>query len=139
MRIWEFDRNEEILDEKSENLTFNEVGITTQQNISCAAVNEIGSGDLDTVQLEVFGNWELTFYSCRNWPCLSVPPTFIKQLPQETSFLSSSDDFALSCQVHSWIVYLPTISIFLMTLDFYCKGIIGIWSLVLKKNVNKRQ
>ena len=56
MSIINFFRNGDILDEKSENLTLNEIGIITQQNISCAAVNEIGSGDLDTVQLEVFGN-----------------------------------------------------------------------------------
>ena len=48
-------RGNDILDEKSENLTLNDIGLASQENISCSAINEIGAGESDTLQLEVLG------------------------------------------------------------------------------------
>eukprot|EP00090_Calanus_glacialis_P045715 TRINITY_DN8668_c0_g1_i1.p1 TRINITY_DN8668_c0_g1~~TRINITY_DN8668_c0_g1_i1.p1 ORF type:complete len:1080 (-),score=259.44 TRINITY_DN8668_c0_g1_i1:89-3328(-) len=74
-------KGDTFLEERSENLTLNDIGLASQENISCSAVNEIGSGESDTVQLEAF-----------------VPPNFIENLPEETSFLSNDDDLSLMCQ-----------------------------------------
>jgi len=52
--LWK--KGDSILEERSENLTLNDLGLASQENISCSAVNEIGSGESDTIQLEVFGN-----------------------------------------------------------------------------------
>ena len=49
-------RGDTFLEERSENLTLDDMGLASQENISCSAVNEIGSGESDTVQLEAFGN-----------------------------------------------------------------------------------
>merc|ERR1711892_954381 len=78
--LWK--QGNEILDERSENLTLSDIGLASQENFSCSAVNEIGAGESDTLQLEVF-----------------VPPTFIETLPKETSFLSNEEDLSLMCQV----------------------------------------
>jgi len=77
--LWK--KGDTILEEISENLTLNDIGLASQENISCSAFNEIGSGESDTVQLEVF-----------------VPPNFIENLPEETSFLSNEEDLSLMCQ-----------------------------------------
>eukprot|EP00091_Calanus_sinicus_P020505 TRINITY_DN5634_c0_g1_i1.p1 TRINITY_DN5634_c0_g1~~TRINITY_DN5634_c0_g1_i1.p1 ORF type:complete len:412 (+),score=117.82 TRINITY_DN5634_c0_g1_i1:763-1998(+) len=74
-------QGETILEEKSENLTLNELGLASQENISCSAVNDIGSGESDTIQLEVF-----------------APPNFIENLPEEKSFLSNDENLSLMCQ-----------------------------------------
>eukprot|EP00092_Neocalanus_flemingeri_P025444 GFUD01027586.1.p1 GENE.GFUD01027586.1~~GFUD01027586.1.p1 ORF type:complete len:1098 (+),score=293.63 GFUD01027586.1:126-3419(+) len=71
-----------IMEETSENLTLDNLGLESQENISCSAVNEIGPGGPDTVQLNVF-----------------VPPIFIENLPETSSFLSSDKNFGLKCQV----------------------------------------
>lgn len=78
--LWK--QGNDILDEKSENLTLNDIGLASQENISCSAINEIGAGESDTLQLEVL-----------------APPTFIKKLAEETTFLSDGDDLSLQCQV----------------------------------------
>jgi len=72
----------EILDEKSENLTLIDIGLASQKNISCSAINEIGAGESDTLQLEVL-----------------APPKFLEKLEEETRFLSDGDDLYLECQV----------------------------------------
>ena len=44
------------MEERSENLTLNDIGLASQGNISCLAFIEIGSGEPDTMQLDVFGD-----------------------------------------------------------------------------------
>ena len=48
-------RGDTILEEISENLTLTNIGFESQQNLSCAAVNEIGPGESDSLQISVFG------------------------------------------------------------------------------------
>jgi len=72
----------DILNEKSENLTLKDIGLASQKNISCSAINEIGAGESDTLQLEVL-----------------APPQFIEKLEEEAMFLSDGDDLVLECQV----------------------------------------
>ena len=52
-------RGDTILEERSENLTLTNIGFESQQNLSCAAVNEIGPGESDSLQISVFG--KITF------------------------------------------------------------------------------
>ena len=48
-------RNGEELAEISENLTLSSLGLEEEGNYSCVAVNGIGSGEEDTLVLEVTG------------------------------------------------------------------------------------
>ena len=91
-------RGDTILEEISENLMLNDIGLASQENISCSAVNEIGFGESDTVQLEVFGNWLLSTFTFID-SVISVPPNFIENLPEEGSFLSNDENLSLMCQV----------------------------------------
>jgi len=75
-------KGEIIVGEVSENLTLDNLGLESQENISCSAVNEIGPGEPDILQLAVF-----------------VPPIFLEILPEALSFLSSAEDHSLSCLV----------------------------------------
>merc|ERR1719320_1357239 len=75
-------RGNDILNEKSENLTLKDIGLASQKNISCSAINEFGAGESDTLQLEVLS-----------------PPQFIEKLEEEAMFLSDGDDLVLECQV----------------------------------------
>lgn len=71
-----------ILEEISQNLTLTNIGFESQQNLSCAAVNEIGAGESDSLQISVF-----------------APPSFIEALPDTMNVLSDDPDFVITCQV----------------------------------------
>ena len=92
-------RGDVVLDEKSENLTLNNLGLESEQNISCSAVNEIGSGEADVLQFDVFGNKSINLILNVVNLLISVPPTFIEHLPEESFFLSSGEDISVACQV----------------------------------------
>ena len=90
-------RGSDILNEKSENLTLKDIGLASQKNISCSAINEIGAGESDTLQLEVLGMF--LFFICFTNCFMLAPPQFIEKLEEEAMFLSDGDDLVLECQV----------------------------------------
>jgi len=79
---WVWTKNDEELEEKSSNLTLTSLGLEHQANYSCAAVNHVGTGDRDTLYLEV-----------------EALPTFLVSLPEETTFVIGDELPSLQCQV----------------------------------------
>ena len=50
------------MEETKENLIFDDLGVRSEDNISCSAINQIGYGESSNLQLEVFGNSHLLFF-----------------------------------------------------------------------------
>ena len=94
-------RGDTILEEISENLTLTNIGFESQQNLSCLAVNEIGAGESDSLQISVFGNIGMSNEFLSKSEICSAPPSFTKALPDTLSVLSDEPDFVLTCEVSS--------------------------------------
>ena len=87
------------MEEISENLTLTNIGFESQQNLSCLAVNEIGAGESDSLQISVFGNIGMSNEFLSKSEICSAPPSFTKALPDTLSVLSDEPDFVLTCEV----------------------------------------
>ena len=98
-------RGDTILEEISENLTLTNIGFESQQNLSCLAVNEIGAGESDSLQISVFGKMGMSNEFLPKCEICSAPPSFTKALPDTLSVLSDEPDFVLTCEVSSqfWV------------------------------------
>jgi len=66
----------------TESWTIDPVTLETQSNVSCMAVNHIGTGSLDATTIQV-----------------SAPPSFIESLHPYTGFTATSANVSLLCQV----------------------------------------
>jgi len=80
--VWK--RNGDVIEgESSMNLTLSSLGTKDQgNNYSCQAVNNEGMGQEDFLQLDIFAK-----------------PTFLKELPEQSKFLSTGPELYLECQV----------------------------------------
>jgi len=75
-------RGDEILSERSDNLTLHGLAVESQGTVSCAGVNTLGQGDQDSLNITVF-----------------APPAFLESLPETTTFVSHDTNIFLQCQV----------------------------------------
>jgi len=64
------------------NWTIDPVTLETEANISCVAVNEVGQGNPDFINIQVI-----------------APPTFIVRLPPYTGAMAEVSNFSIECQV----------------------------------------
>jgi len=75
-------RGDEILSERTNNLTLDGLSAESQGPVSCAGVNTLGQGEQDSLNITVF-----------------APPTFLESLPEATTFVSHDTSIFLQCQV----------------------------------------